>query len=56
MNYALLGTGWSVGNVTVTTKRTWQSTEKNALSILRATQNIHGGDLILDSANALSIF
>ncbi len=53
MNYALLGTGWSVGNVTVTTKRTWQSTEKNALSILRATQNIHGGDLIFDSANRL---
>ena len=53
MNYALLGTGWSVGNVTVSTKRTWESTERNALSILRATQNIHGGDLIFDSANCL---
>jgi len=53
MNYALLGTGWSVGNVTVSTKRTWESTERNALSILRATQNIHGGDLIFDSANRL---
>ena len=53
MNYALLGTGWSLGNVTVSTKRTWESTERNALSILRATQNIHGGDLIFDSANRL---
>lgn len=53
MRYALLGTGWSLGNVTVSTKRTWQSTEKNALSILRAIQNIHGGDLIFDSANRL---
>lgn len=35
MRYALLGTGWSLGNVTVSTKRTWQSTEKNALAILR---------------------
>ena len=53
MHYALLGTGWTLGNVTVSTRRTWQSTEKNALSILRATQNIHGGDLIFDSANRL---
>jgi len=51
MQYALLGTGWTVGNVTVTTKRTWQCTEKNALSILRAVQNIYGGDLVFDSAN-----
>ena len=51
MQYALLGTGWTVGNVTVTTKRTWQCAEKNALSILRAVQNIYGGDLVFDSAN-----
>ena len=53
MAYALEGTDWSVGNVTVRTKRTWQSTEKNALSILRQVQNIHGGDLIFDCANHL---
>jgi len=53
MKYALLGTGWSAGNVTVTAKRTWQCTEKNALSILRAVQNIYGGDLVFDSANRL---
>ena len=53
MAYALSGTDWSVGNVTVRTKRTWQSTEKNALSILRQVQNIHGGDLIFDCANHL---
>ena len=53
MRYALLNTGWSLGNVTVNTKRTWQSTEKNALAILRTIQNIHGGDLIFDSANRL---
>jgi phage minor structural protein len=53
MKYALQGTGWSVGNVTVTAKRTWQCTEKNALSILRMVQNIYGGDLVFDSANRL---
>ncbi len=51
MKYALLGTGWSVGNVTVTAKRTWQCTEKNALSILRTVQNIYSGDFVFDSAN-----
>jgi hypothetical protein len=51
MRYALEGTGWSVGTVNVSTLRTWQSTEKNALAILRAVQNIHGGDLVFDSAN-----
>lgn len=56
MRYALLGTGWSLGNVTVSTKRTWQSTEKNALAILRTIQNIHGGDLIFDSANCRYTF
>lgn len=53
MRYALEGTGWSVGTVNVSTLRTWQSTEKNALAILRAVQNIHGGDLVFDSANRL---
>lgn len=53
MAHALAGTGWSVGTVNVTTKRTWECSEKNALSILRATQNIHGGDLIFDCPNRL---
>lgn len=53
MQYALTGTGWTVGNVTVSTRRTWTCSEKNALSILRATQNIHGGDLLFDCANRL---
>lgn len=53
MAYALEGTDWSVGNVTVRTLRTWQCTEKNALSILRQVQTIHGGDLIFDCANRL---
>ena len=35
MAYALQGTGWSVGKITVSTKRSWQSTDKNALSMLR---------------------
>lgn len=53
MRHALEHTGWAVGTVNVTTKRTWQCMEKNALSILRATQNIHGGDLIFDCPNRL---
>lgn len=51
--YALDGTGWSVGTLDVTTLRTWTCQEKNALAILRMTQNIHGGDLVFDSRNRL---
>ena len=54
MRHALEHTGWAVGTVNVTTKRTWQCTEKNALSILRVTQNIHGGDLNFDCRTASS--
>ncbi|MBE3101219.1 MAG: phage tail protein, partial [Firmicutes bacterium] len=53
INYALLNTGWGIGKVTVTTKRTWQSTEKNTLAILRMVQSIYGGDLVFDSKNRL---
>ena len=45
------GTDWEIGTVNVSTKRTWTSTENNALSILRQVQNLHGGDLIFDNAN-----
>ena len=51
MAYALEGTEWSVGKVNVSTKRTWTSTEKNSLSILRAIADIHGGDLVFDCPN-----
>jgi len=53
MEYALSGTEWSVGTVNVRTKRTWTSKEKNALSILRNTADLHGGDLVFDCANRL---
>lgn len=53
MAYALAGTEWSVGTVTVRTKRTWTSSEKNALSILRNVADLHGGDLVFDCANRL---
>ena len=53
MNYALQGTEWSIGNVNVTTLRTWKCEEKNALAILRTVQNIHGGDLVFDNGNKL---
>lgn len=49
MAYALQGTGWSVGKITVSTKRSWQSTDKNALSMLRTIQSIYGGDLEFDN-------
>ena len=51
MAYALQGTGWSVGKITVSTKRSWQSTDKNALSMLRTIQFIYGGDLEFDNVN-----
>ncbi|MCM1497136.1 MAG: phage tail protein [Clostridium sp.] len=53
MTYALAGTEWNVGTVSVRTKRTWTSTEKNALSILRNIADLHGGDLIFDCPNRL---
>ena len=53
MAYALSGTEWSVGTVNVTTKRTWTSTEKNALAILRSVADLHGGDLVFDCPNRL---
>lgn len=53
MAYALSGTEWAVGTVTVRTKRTWTSSEKNALSILRNIADLHGGDLVFDCANRL---
>lgn len=53
IRYALLGTGWDIGTVNVTSKRTWECSEKNALAILRMVQNLHGGDLIFDSSNRL---
>jgi phage minor structural protein len=53
LSYALGGTEWRIGSVDVTTLRTWTCQEKNALAILRMTQNIHGGDLVFDSRNHL---
>ena len=53
MAHALAGTDWAVGTVNVTSKRTWECSEKNALAVLRQTQIIHGGDLIFDCANRL---
>ncbi|ABZ85480.1 phage minor structural protein, n-terminal [Heliomicrobium modesticaldum Ice1] len=53
MRYALEGTSWSLGTVDVTTLRTWQCNEKNALAILRRVQQLHGGDLVFDSRNRL---
>lgn len=51
--YALQDTDWDMGTVNVSTKRTWTCSEKNALAILRAVQDIHGGDLIFDNANKI---
>ncbi len=53
MAHALAGTDWAVGTVNVTSLRTWDCSEKNALAILRQTQVIHGGDLVFDCANRL---
>lgn len=53
MAYALEGTEWSVGTVTMRTQRTWTSRSKNALSILRNIADLHGGDLVFDCPNRL---
>ena len=52
MAYALQGTDWDVGTVNVSTKRNGLVLRKT-LAILRAVQNIHGGDLIFDNANRI---
>lgn len=53
MEYALEDTEWEVGTVEVTTKRTWTSSDDNALSLLRSIADLHGGDLVFDCANRL---
>ncbi|MDD2394214.1 MAG: phage tail protein [Sphaerochaeta sp.] len=53
MAYALDGTGWYVGDVQVSTKRSWKSEKTNALAILRAIADIHGGDLVFDCPRRL---
>jgi phage minor structural protein len=53
MAYALEGTGWEIGAVNVSTLRTWDCGEKNALAILRMVQQIHGGGLVFDSRNKM---
>ncbi|WP_417556249.1 phage tail spike protein [Microbacterium sp.] len=49
MQDALAGTGWTIGRVTVTTRRTYSVEESNPLSLLRTIQQQHGGDLLFDS-------
>ena len=51
MMYALQDTDWRMGQITISVNRTWNSTGKNALTILRNIQSIYGGDLIFDSKN-----
>ncbi|MFT4225302.1 phage tail spike protein [Micropruina sp.] len=46
---ALVGTGWSVGLVTVTTSRSWTWSTGNPLEVLRQIQQVHGGDLTFDT-------
>jgi phage minor structural protein len=53
MAYALTDTGWDIGTVNVSTLRTWDCQEKNALAVLRMVQQIHGGDLVFHSRNRL---
>ena len=54
MAYALDGTGWYVGDVQVSTKRSWKSEKTNALAILRSIADIHGGDLVFDCPRRLA--
>ena len=53
MHWALEGTSWEVGDVNVSTLRSWTCEEKNSLAILRMVQSLHGGDLVFDNKNRL---
>ena len=50
LDAALAGTGWSVGAVTTATRRTWSWQPGNPLEVLRQIQQVHGGDLVFDTA------
>ncbi|OAZ40954.1 hypothetical protein A9Z40_03160 [Microbacterium arborescens] len=45
---ALRDTDWSIGAVTVTTRRTYSVEETTPLAMLRLIQEQHGGDLVFD--------
>lgn len=45
---ALQGTGWTLGAVNVTTRRTYNVEESSPLAMLRLIQQQHGGDLLFD--------
>jgi phage minor structural protein len=51
--YALEGSGWSIGAVEISVRRTWLCQEKNGLAILRKVQALYGGDLVFDSKRSL---
>lgn len=46
---AVAGTGWSVGTVNVSTRRTYAVEDTTPLELLRTVQENHGGDLVFDS-------
>jgi len=48
MEDALKGTGWTVGAVTVVTRRTYTTESMSPLALLRTIQAQHGGDLLFD--------
>lgn len=49
LEHILEGTGWAVGSVTVTTRRTWKMDKGSPLAALRQAAEVHGGDLIFDN-------
>ena len=49
MVYALSGTDWTVGTVTVSTSRSWTMQQGSPLECLRAIASTHGGDLVFDN-------
>lgn len=49
IEYALRGTGWSIGAINVTTRRTYSTEESSPLELLRTVQKQHGGDLLFDN-------
>jgi len=48
MEDALKGTGWTLGAVTVVTRRTYTTEPSSPLAMLRTIQEQHGGDLLFD--------
>lgn len=49
MTFALQNTGWSVGTVSISTAKSFESSEENPLALLQLVADVYNGELVFDS-------